>query len=195
MMTRFSGAIFLDRDGVINEEVNYLSSPNQIKLITGAARAISKANDATVPVVVITNQSGVARGFFPESRLCEIHSQLDILLVEYAAHIDRYYYCPHHPDATVSIYRKICSCRKPEPGMLLQAASELDLDLTQSLMIGDRLSDIQAGKKVGCKTSLVLTGYGKTSIVEAMESGTTDIKDLNIQPSIDEAISFYLNNL
>ena len=152
---------FLDRDGVLVEEVNYLATPEELRLLPGAPRAVRLLNDAGIPAVVVTNQAGVARGIFPEERIAEIHRELDRLLSREGARVDRYYYCPHHPTAGVGPYRKDCPNRKPRPGMLLRAARELDLDLGRSVLAGDKISDLQAGRAAGCRTILVRTGYGR----------------------------------
>jgi D-glycero-D-manno-heptose 1,7-bisphosphate phosphatase len=154
------GAVFLDRDGTVIEEIEYLASPRQVRLIAGAADAIGRLNALGIPVVVVTNQAGVARGYFPESRVAEVHAHLDRLLAERSAHIDRYYVCPHHPQEGKAPYRRECDCRKPRPGMLLRAAADLGLDLSASCLIGDKLSDLEAGASAGCQTILVRTGYG-----------------------------------
>ena len=153
-------AVFLDRDGVIVEEVGYLAHPDQLVLIPGAADAIGRLNRAGLAVVVVTNQAGVARGLYPESRVEEVHRRLSAMLAEAGAHIDRYYYCPHHPHEGRGEYRMACSCRKPEPGMILRAATELRLDIARSFLVGDKLSDLEAGMRAGCQPMLVLTGYG-----------------------------------
>lgn len=154
-------AVFLDRDGTIIDDVDYLTRPDQIRLIPGAAAAIRRLNHAGWIVVVVTNQSAVARGMLTEAGLAEIHARLDELLAAEGARIDGYYYCPHHPEAANAAYRRVCECRKPAPGMLLQAAREMRLDLEASVMIGDSLRDLEAGKAAGCKTlMLVRTGHG-----------------------------------
>ncbi len=155
-----SGAVFLDRDGVVIEEVNYLSEVEQVRLIPGAAEAIANLNLAGMPVVVVTNQAGVARGYFPEHRVGEIHSYLDELLAENGAWVDRYYYCPHHPEAAVAQYRVKCPCRKPMPGMLHRAATEMGIDLARSILVGDKASDLAAAGAAGCRSILVRTGHG-----------------------------------
>jgi D-glycero-D-manno-heptose 1,7-bisphosphate phosphatase len=154
-------AVFLDRDGVIIEEVNYLAHPDQVRLIPGAAAAIARLNRRGVPVVVVTNQAGVARGFFPEERVGEVHLRLSALLAAGGASVDRFYHCPHHPSAGVGSYRVECDCRKPRPGMLRRAARELGLDLRASCLIGDKVSDLEAGARAGCRTILVRTGHGR----------------------------------
>ncbi len=155
-------AVFLDRDGVINEELNYLSSPAQLKLLPGAAQAIQKLNRQRIPVIVVSNQAGVARGFFSEEEVQRIHERLSDLLSREAAHIDRYYYCPHHPTEGIGPYRIDCECRKPKPGLLLKAGSEMGLNLEQSYLIGDNVTDVEAGLRAGVKSILVLTGYGES---------------------------------
>ena len=153
-------AMLLDRDGVVIEEVHYLGDPSQVRLLPGAAAAIARLNRAGVAVVVVTNQAGVARGYFPESRVAEVHRRLDELLAAEGARVDRYYYCPHHPKAELPQYRIDCACRKPQPGMLQAAARELGLDLRRSWMVGDKLSDLETGLAAGCRVVLVRTGYG-----------------------------------
>lgn len=155
-----SPAVFLDRDGVIIKEVNYLSKISQIELLVGVAKAISILNKKKVPVIVVTNQSGVARGYFSERMVIEIHDAINEMIGLEGAHIDQYYFCPHHPTEGKFSYKKSCECRKPKPGMLKKAAIEFDIDLRRSFMIGDKLSDIESGVTVGCKSILVRTGYG-----------------------------------
>jgi D-glycero-D-manno-heptose 1,7-bisphosphate phosphatase len=154
-------AVFLDRDGVLIEEVGYLADPCQVVLIPGAGPAIASLNRAGIPVVVVTNQAGIARGYLSESRLAEIHGRLEALLAAEGARIDAIYYCPHHPTDGVAPYRLQCSCRKPQPGMLLQAATDLGIDLPRSSMIGDKAVDLEAGARAGCRPILVKTGYGR----------------------------------
>ncbi|MBN1260599.1 MAG: HAD family hydrolase [Anaerolineae bacterium] len=146
-------AVFLDRDGTINREVNYLSDPADLALLPGAAEGIHLLNNAGVPVILITNQSAIGRGYFSAAQLDKIHATLAHLLAEQHAYVNATYYCPHHPDAG-------CLCRKPHPGLLLQAATEQNLNLHRSFMIGDKTSDLEAGQRAGCRTILVLTGYG-----------------------------------
>jgi D-glycero-D-manno-heptose 1,7-bisphosphate phosphatase len=153
-------AVFLDRDGTLIEEVNYLAHPDQVRLLPGAAEAVARLNGLGIPVVVVTNQAGVARGYFPASRVAEVHARLDALLRADGARIDGYYVCPHHPTAGVGAYRIDCACRKPSPGLLRRAAAELGLDLGRSCMIGDKGSDLEAGARAGCRPVLVRTGYG-----------------------------------
>lgn len=153
--------VFLDRDGTINEEVEYLNDVDQLKLIDGTIEAIRLLNDADYKVVVITNQSGIAKGYLTEAQLQIIHTELKKMLQKENVYIDAIYYCPHHPDAEVDAYRVDCQCRKPKPGMLKQAAKDLDIDLKNSFVIGDKISDLSAGDVTGCRKILVRTGYGK----------------------------------
>ncbi|MGE3724682.1 MAG: D-glycero-beta-D-manno-heptose 1,7-bisphosphate 7-phosphatase [Candidatus Sericytochromatia bacterium] len=154
-------AVFLDRDGTINQEVGYIRDLDNLTLIPGAAEAIRQLNQMGIPVVVVTNQSGVARGYYPESWMEQLHGRLKTLLAAEGAQLDGVYYCPHLPDGEVPEYSFDCDCRKPEPGMLEQAAKDLNLDLSHSFMIGDKATDIDVGLRVGCKTILLRSGYGE----------------------------------
>jgi D-glycero-D-manno-heptose 1,7-bisphosphate phosphatase len=151
--------VFLDRDGTIIEEIHYLARPDQVRLIPGAAAAVRFLNESGVKVVVVTNQAGVARGYFPEERVGEVHAHLSDLLAAEGATVDAYYHCPHHPDGH-GAYRTECRCRKPNPGMLHAAAADLGLDLARSWVVGDNVSDLGAGAAAGCRTVLVRTGHG-----------------------------------
>ncbi|MCS7269811.1 MAG: D-glycero-beta-D-manno-heptose 1,7-bisphosphate 7-phosphatase [Gemmataceae bacterium] len=154
-------AVFLDRDGVIIEDGGYVADAEQVRLLPGAAQAIAALNRAGWHVVVVTNQSGIARGYFSPTALEEVHDRLKQLLWCYGASLDAIYVCPHHPDGVIDDYREACHCRKPQPGLLLQAAADLQLDLSQCWLIGDRPSDLEAGAQAGCRTVLVRTGFGK----------------------------------
>jgi D,D-heptose 1,7-bisphosphate phosphatase len=147
-------AVFLDRDGTINREVHYLSEPEQLELLPGAAQAIKKLNKLGLLVVVVTNQSGVARGFLTEEKLDHIHQLMEKMLAREDAHLDAIYYCPEMPDTG-------SRCRKPEIGMMEQAAREHDIELADSYMVGDMAKDIEMGQRAGTRTVLVLTGYGQ----------------------------------
>jgi len=154
-------AVFLDRDGTINEEVGYLDNQDKLKMIPAAYEAIRLINSSRLKAIVVTNQSGVARGFFTENFVRQTHEIIQAALLEKKASIDKFYYCPHHPTEGTGIYLQNCNCRKPLPGMLLQAAHDLDIELGNSYMIGDTYRDIEAAKKVGVKGILVKTGYGR----------------------------------
>jgi D,D-heptose 1,7-bisphosphate phosphatase len=154
-------AVFLDRDGTINEEVGYLDSLDKLKMIPAAHEAIRLINLSGMKAIVVTNQSGVARGFFTEKFVRQTHEVIQTALLEKKASIDKFYYCPHHPMEGTGIYLQNCNCRKPSPGMLLQAAHDLDIELGSSYMVGDRYRDVETAKKVGVKGILVKTGYGR----------------------------------
>jgi len=157
-------AVFLDRDGTINEEVNYLCHPEQLQLLPHAAEGIKLLREAGFLAIVVTNQSGVARGYFSERRVLEIHRALQALLAEAGTAIDGFYYCAHHPEVGYAPYRRECDCRKPKPGMLLRAAKDFQLDLAQCFVVGDKAIDILPGVELGCRTVLVLTGYGRETL-------------------------------
>jgi D,D-heptose 1,7-bisphosphate phosphatase len=149
-------AIFLDRDGVINTEVNYLTNPDDFEFIDGSIKALKILKKKGYLLIVITNQAGIARGYFSEMTLNKIHDKMMKILQKNNIFLDDIFYCPHHPDFTGA-----CNCRKPSPGLILQAMKKYNIDLEKSYMIGDTLNDIATGKNVPCKTVLVLTGYGK----------------------------------
>jgi len=154
-------AVFLDRDGTINEEVGYVNHIERFFLLPRVGQAIRLLNRHGWKTVVVTNQSGVARGYFPESLIHQVHQKMKKLLESEEAHLDRVYYCPHHPDLGVPPYRQKCRCRKPATGMIEEATKALALDLSQSYMVGDRGVDIEFAHHIGAKAILVLTGYGK----------------------------------
>lgn len=149
-------AIFLDRDGTINVEKNYLIDPAGFELIPGVGDALRRCQEAGYLLIVVTNQSGVARGYFTTKEVEELHVHLQAELSVYGVQIDAFYLCPHHPDYSDGL----CGCRKGAPGMLLQAAADYDIDLAASWMIGDKRTDVEAGNRAGCRSILVRTGYG-----------------------------------
>ena len=156
------GAVFLDRDGTIIEEVNYLSRLQDVALLPQAAEAIARLNRQQIPVILISNQSGVARGKFSESFVEETHHYLQKILSRKGAHLDDFFFCPHHPESGSAPYKKACNCRKPAPGLLYKAATRHLLDLSKSYVIGDKLIDVELALRVGGKGILVETGYGKS---------------------------------
>lgn len=153
-------AVFLDRDGTINVEVQYLSAVADFQFIPEVPQALKRLKDAGFLLVVVTNQSGIGRGYYDEAALDAIHSHMHAELAGFGAAIDACYFCPHHPEHAIAPYLKECGCRKPLPGMLQQAADDLDIDLAASFMIGDKLADVEAGINAGCTPLMVLTGYG-----------------------------------
>jgi len=156
-------AVFLDRDGTIIREAEYLSDPEKVELLDGSVTGIRQLHDAGYLVVVTSNQSGVARGYFDETAVRRVNAQMQKLLQVQAAQVDAVYFCPHYPQGTVPEYSRACDCRKPAPGMLQTAARELGIDLKQSWVIGDKQADIEFGLQQGLGTILVLTGYGEES--------------------------------
>jgi D-glycero-D-manno-heptose 1,7-bisphosphate phosphatase len=156
-------ALFLDRDGVINEEVDYLCDPDRVSLIPGVAGAIAAINALGIPVVVVTNQSGLARGKYGAAELAAVTARLAELLAAEGATLDATYHCPHHPDGSVSALAIACDCRKPGAKLLRDAARDLDLDLSRSVMVGDKPSDLAAALAAGCGAVLVRTGYGAST--------------------------------
>jgi D-glycero-D-manno-heptose 1,7-bisphosphate phosphatase len=153
-------AAFLDRDGTIIRQVELMHEVSQMRLLPGAAAAIRILNQKGILVVVVTNQPVVARGVASEQEVKQIHIELNRRLRAKGAHIDAFYFCPHHPNATLQQHRAVCKCRKPEPGMILLAAEEHGVDLSRSVMIGDTTQDIVAGSRAGVRTILVRTGHG-----------------------------------
>lgn len=154
------GAVFLDRDGVICKQVAFVNRPEDLVLIEGTGEAIARLNRAHIPVVVITNQGGIAMGRLTEETLAKIHARMKRLLAQADASVDAIYYCPHHPQATVTGYLLDCPCRKPGIGMLEKARDELGIVLAMSVLVGDATTDILAGVRAGCRTILVKTGLG-----------------------------------
>lgn len=159
-------ALFLDRDGTIVEDVGYLNDPDGLVIYEGAFAAVQAIRELGFKTVVVTNQSGLARGLIDENTLNAIHECLRDVFLHQGAPLDAVYYCPHHPEATVQRYRRHCSCRKPEPGLLRRAAEALEIDLARSYLVGDKISDIVAGHRAGCRSILVRTGQGMQSIAE-----------------------------
>jgi len=154
-------AVFLDRDGTINEQMGYINHISRFHLLENAAAGIRLLNRAGLPVVVVSNQSGLGRGYFPPELLEQVNRKMEELLAAHGASLDGVYCCPHHPEAKVAELAVDCDCRKPKPGLLLRAAAELNLDLARSFVVGDRWSDLKTAAAVGAKGILVLTGYGR----------------------------------
>ncbi len=154
-------ATFLDRDGVIVEDIGYPHKIEQLKLIPKSAEAIKILNDNNFIVIIVTNQSGIAKGYFIENDTIIFNNIMEEELKKHDARIDAIYYCPHHPNGIIEKYKIDCNCRKPKSGMLIDAKKDFNINLNQSFIIGDRLTDMEAGKNVGCKCIMVLTGNGK----------------------------------
>jgi D,D-heptose 1,7-bisphosphate phosphatase len=151
-------AVFLDKDGTLIEDVPYNVNPQDIRLTIGAEVGLRSLHRLGYQLIVISNQSGVACGYFPEGALRKVEARLRELLADINVPLADFYYCPHHPDGVVKQFAIACHCRKPEPGLILRAASEHNLDLNQSWFIGDILNDVEAGRRAGCKTILLDNG-------------------------------------
>jgi D-glycero-D-manno-heptose 1,7-bisphosphate phosphatase len=180
-------AVFLDRDGTLNVEVNYLHRVADLVLIPSAAQAVRTLNQAGYLVIVVTNQAGIARGYYDEAALHAFHAHFSNVLAASGAHLDAIYFCPHHPDFTGT-----CMCRKPAPGLLQRAAAEWCIDLQQSWLIGDNSSDIKAGCAGGCRTILVRSGYGAQ--VEARLSIDEAVRPDTIVDDIGAAVRYILEH-
>jgi D-glycero-D-manno-heptose 1,7-bisphosphate phosphatase len=154
-------AVFIDRDGTISEEVGYVNHPSRYRVFPYAAEAIKRLNEAGWLAVLVTNQAGVARGYFTEDVIGAVHTLLAQELERGGARLDAIYYCPHHPSVGEPPYRFDCDCRKPRPGLIRRAAADLDIDLATSWMVGDRYGDTELARNAGTRAALVLSGYGR----------------------------------
>ena len=152
-----SAAVFLDRDGTLNVDKGYVHRTEDWEWIPGAIAAIAALKKAGFLVIVITNQAGIARGYYDESDMTNLHAMINEELQEHGATIDGFYHCPHHPEFGAV---RECKCRKPMPGMIDQAKQDFNIDLARSWLVGDKVSDTQAGLAAGVKSILVQTGYG-----------------------------------
>ena len=179
-------AVFLDRDGTINEQMGYINHLSRFKLLPQAVPAIRRLNEAGVKVVVVTNQSGAARGYFPASLVDEIHARLQETLAAGGAHLDGIYTCLHGPADG-------CACRKPRPTLMEQAARDLDLDLSRSYLVGDRYSDIQTAANAGAKGILVLTGYGRGEYEYVRP--TQPVQPVHVASDLEAAVEWILADL
>ena len=186
-------AVFLDRDGTINEERGHIQTPEELVLLAGAASAIRRLNASQYLTVVVTNQSVIARGKCTEIDMKTIHNRLQSLIGEFGASIDRIYYCPHHPNQLISGGRQdlkiVCDCRKPEPGLILRAAKEMNIDLNMSWMVGDMISDIEAAKMAGIR-SILLTKQGS---FDNQWSVSPDAKCLDLNEAVDFILNYSIN--
>jgi D-glycero-D-manno-heptose 1,7-bisphosphate phosphatase len=153
-------AVFLDRDGTLNKEVNYLHQIENFEWVPGAPEAIRRVNELGVPALVVTNQSGVARGYFGEEEVEQLHAFMEEELAKIGATVDAFYYCPYHPEGTVEEYRSLSHCRKPNPGMFEDAIEEWAVDPARSFVVGDKNTDLIPGTELGMTTILVRTGHG-----------------------------------
>lgn len=190
MTTKVRPVVFLDRDGTINVEAGYIRNLDELVLIKGAASAIKRLNQNGIAAVLVTNQSGAARGYYSEDHITKLNSKLCQLLLKDGAFLDAMYYCPHLPDAPVTDYKLHCSCRKPQPGLVERALKEHpDFDCINSFVVGDKATDIELARNCGAKSVLVLTGYGADVVKGAYQFKiTADFE----APSIVEAVEWIL---
>jgi len=179
-MAALRAAIFLDRDGTLNEEVDYLSDPEQMVLIPGAAASVARLNARDIPVVVVTNQSGIGRGRFRWEDFAAVMDRMTDLLAQEQARVDAVYVAPHHAHGQGEYAATDHPDRKPNPGMLRRAAEEHGLDLSRSWMVGDKAIDLEAGRRAGCKVVLVRTGYGYQ-----VDGGLADLVAEDLPQAVD----------
>ena len=186
-------AVFLDRDGVLIEDVHLLTRPEQLVIPAGVPAALAALGEAGFKLVVVSNQPVVARGLASESDVRAVHAHLELLLQGVGAPpLDGVYFCPHHPNATLASYRLACDCRKPKPGLLLRAATELKLDLRASFAVGDRITDIIAGARAGCCTVLVETGKHREKPIQTSEPLDPTIKPDHTCATLAAAVEWIL---
>jgi D-glycero-D-manno-heptose 1,7-bisphosphate phosphatase len=192
-MNTFAAAVFLDRDGVLLEDCDSLVSSTGIRILPGVPGALQRLKRAGFRLIVVSNQAVVARGLVSEHELRTIHSEMERLLMEAGAPaLDAVYFCPHHPEATLLQYRLVCECRKPSPGMILRASEEHGLNLAASFLVGDRMTDVMAGIRAGCRSVLVRTGkHTAPPIVTAEPLNPSVQPDLECA-DLDQAASWIL---
>lgn len=176
--------IFLDRDGTLNEEVHYLHRKEDLKLLDGVPQAICMLRERGYKIVVVTNQAGVARGYYSEADVKKLHDYMNEKLRPWGAEIDRFFYCPHHPEYGIGSYKIKCRCRKPGTGMFEMAEQYFEVDKAHSWMIGDKLIDIKAGRNYGVHTILVGTGYGKEVHQEQLARLMTEQEKIQVDGAI-----------
>ena len=180
-------AVFLDRDGVIVEDSGYIDDCSRVRILPNAGEAVKLLNESGFEVIVVTNQSGVARGYFTEETVKEINNHIRESLADQGAFIDGMYYCPHHVDGTLMEYKKDCNCRKPNPGMIEQAVHDHNIDLSNSFLIGDKASDIEAGHRAGCKT-ILLDSHRTTRKYEEVISKSNPVAG-NLYEAVEQIIN------
>lgn len=181
-------AVFLDKDGTVIEEANYLSHYKDLKLLPHSAEAIRMLNEAGYKVIVISNQAGVARGYCGEDMLQAIDKTLQKELLNRGAFVNAIYYCPHHPEHGCYPYRQVCTCRKPHTGLVEQAAKEYNIDLKSSYFVGDHANDVKTGHNAGTKAVFVMTGHGKEELEEVNQNHKPD----HVAQDLLEAVKWIL---
>jgi D-glycero-D-manno-heptose 1,7-bisphosphate phosphatase len=190
---RMRRAVFLDRDGTLNVEKGYIRDIDALELYPGAAQAVRLLNDANIPAILVTNQTGAARGYYTIEHVHELNRRVDELLMQEAgARLDAVYFCPHYKDGIVPEFTRECDCRKPAPGMILQAARDFpDIDLAASFVVGDKATDITFARNAGCRGILVRTGYGDQ--VLAGEYQNLEVEPEKVCADITEAVAYILS--
>lgn len=171
-------AVFWDKDGTLIPDIPYNVNPARITLYPDAGESLSRLRDAGFNLIVVSNQAGIAQGLFSETALADVWHRLTELLSPFGAEPDAFYYCPHHPNGSVKGYTRLCSCRKPEPGLLIQATREHQIDLKASWMVGDILNDVEAGNRAGCHTLLIDRGNETEWLLNAHRLPTARAKSL-----------------
>jgi len=169
------GAVFLDRDGTINEDSGYPSDFSQINIYPQSFEAVRRLNSTGMPVIILTNQSGVGRGLLTEEKLRHIHESMRAAFARENARLDAFYYCPHYELSSLPLYRVNCRCRKPSPGLALRAAADFGIDPAQSYMVGDKTEDVLLALNIKASPVLVLTGHGR--------EGLAELKVLGVEPA------------
>jgi D-glycero-D-manno-heptose 1,7-bisphosphate phosphatase len=182
-------AVFLDRDGTINRDVGYPNSYDMVEIFPYSFSAVRKINEAGFLAIIVTNQSGIGRGFIEEKNLRDIHRKLQIDLAKQRAIIDGIYYCPHYEQSEIPEYREDCACRKPNPGMAHQAARDFHIDTAKSYMIGDKVEDILFGMNIQATSVLLLTGFGRKSIPKLKMRG---IEPAHVAETLEDAVNWIL---
>ncbi len=185
-------AIFMDRDGTISHEVGYINHVSRMRPYSFSAEAIHLINRSDWLAIVVTNQAGVARGYFTEDLVKQVHGRMEEILASGGAKLDDIFYCPHHPTAGKPPYRLDCDCRKPKPGMLLKAVEKHNIDLSRSVMVGDKISDVEMAKANGLTGVLVLTGYGRGE--REYQSENWAVQPDFIAENLLEAVKWILKN-
>ncbi len=191
-MDSLKPVVFLDRDGTINYDAGYVNDVDNFIIYPYTPQAVRMLNEAGYLVIVITNQSGLGRGFFNEDTLDEIHTYMVRALKQQGALIDGIYFCPHDPNAKIEKYKAVCTCRKPETGLIEMALKDFNIDKNRMYFVGDKHSDIMAGYKSGCKTIMVKTGYGKGDLIH--KSSKWEVKPDMIADTLLDAVRFILQN-
>lgn len=182
-------AVFFDRDGTLNQEIGYVSDPERIRLLPHAPEAVQAVREAGWLTIIVTNQGGVGRGLMTETQVQAVNRRVVELLGQHGVVMDGVYYCPHHPEGQIAEYRLVCECRKPSPGMLRQAAADHGIALVHSVVVGDKISDVQLAQAVGARGVLVRTGFGEAEWARAKAMG---IQPDAVVSDVGEAVAWIL---